>query len=247
LKTPLHSHLEPKDNFWQSGSAGYAAVESESRKQLLHPTIAGLIGQDAGVRVLDYGCGDGSLARLLNKECELGLFDISENMLLLAEQHLKDYAPVIYRDPGAIPHDYYDYVVFSLVLMTISTKEEIKKTLSIIRSALKANGTAIIAITHPCFRQQRFSTFRTAYTQGKEFNYFREGEPFEVLIRDEGTAHEVRFHDYHWTLGTTIDLLAQSGLPLARLIELPDLPARPGGYANVLASPYIILECKDAD
>lgn len=230
------------DNIWILNPDAYSTIGNESRKLILHPIIAELINQRKGAKILDFGCGDGSLIKLLKSSCEIYLFDISNVVLAQAKENLKEYKPVIYHDRADIPRDNFDYVIFSLVIMTIPTKKDIKEALTKINSSLNENGVAIIAMTHPCFRQEIFSTFQTAYSKDKKFNYFKEGEKFEVLLRDSETNQSVTFNDYHWTLGTTLNLLSESGLIVKRFIELPD-KADNNKYFNPSFSPYIVIEC----
>lgn len=230
------------DNIWILNPDAYSSIIGESRKYILHPKIVELITQSDKVKILDYGCGDGSFIKLLKSSCEVSLFDISNVVLSQAKKNLKEYDPTIYYDRGTIPENYFDYVIFSLVIMTIPTKKDIKEALTKIQSSLTDTGVAIIAITHPCFRQEIFSTFQTAYSKDKKFNYFREGEKFEVLLRDSETNRSITFCDYHWTLGTILNLATESGLTFTRIIELPD-KADNNKYFNSSFSPYIIIEC----
>lgn len=230
------------DNIWILNPDAYSSISNESRKYILHPKIVELINQKDGVKILDYGCGDGSLIQLLKSSCEISLFDISNVVLARAKNNLKKYKPTIYYDRATIPEAYFDFVVFSLVVMTIPTKKDIKEALTKIQSSINQKGVAIIAITHPCFRQEIFSTFQTAYSKDKKFNYFKESEKFEVLLRDSETNQSTTFNDYHWTLGTILNLISESGLTLKRFIELPD-KAENNKYFNPSFSPYIVIEC----
>lgn len=220
----------------------YSSVINESRKLVLHPLLAELIKQKKGIKLLDYGCGDGSFIRLLNKNIEVSLFDISNVVLSTAKKKLKEYSPTIYYDLASIPKNHFDYVVFSLVIMTIGNKKDIKESLTNIHSLLKPKGEALIAFTHPCFRQQIFSTFQTAYSEDKNFNYFKEGDKFKVHLRDSQSDNSISFYDYHWTLSTTMNLIIEAGLSLTEIIELQDKADKDKFY-NSNFSPYMILRC----
>lgn len=230
------------DNIWVLHPKTYSGIINESRKLILHPKLSELIIQKEGTKILDYGCGDGSLITLVDNKCEISLFDISNIVLSEAKKNLKDYKTTVYYDQSAIPKNYFDYVIFSLVIMTIPTKKDIKESLHAIYSSLQKNGTALIAITHPCFRQEIFSTFQTGYSQDKRFNYFEDGDKFEVLLRDSITNQTLTFHDYHWTLSTIINLITSCNLIIKNMFELPDKSGN-NKYFNSRFSPYIILEC----
>ncbi len=230
-----------KKDYWSHGSEGYLSIQKESRKVVLHPRIAELIPQDKPVKILDYGCGDGSFILYLKPECEVALYDINHEALKHAESLLHDYNPKTYFKAASIPDHYFDYAICSLVLMTIPSQKEILKNLYKIHSALHEKGIVIFSITHPCFRNDHFSTFQTEYSKGEEFNYFEEGKKFEVLITDQDTGQRAIFHDYHWTLSTTLRLITESGFTMQQFIELPDFAE--GIQFNTLSSPYIIIVC----
>ncbi|HMQ07564.1 MAG TPA: class I SAM-dependent methyltransferase [Saprospiraceae bacterium] len=230
------------DKSWTLNPDEYSSIKNESRKIILHPRMAELIRQKNGVKILDYGCGDGSFIQHLHHKCEIALYDISKEILEKAEKNLKIYNPKVHIDRTTIPDNYFDYVIFSLVMMMIPTKAEIIEELRKIQSSLRWDGIAIIAITHPCFRQEVFSTFQTAYSKGKNFKYFQEGEKFEVWIRDIHLELSTTLYDYHWTLETTINLITGSGLTIRNFIEIPD-HVKNHSYYNSSFSPYIIIEC----
>lgn len=229
------------DDIWILHPDAYSSISNESRKYILHPKIIELINQRNTAKILDYGCGDGALVSLLKTDYEVSLYDISSSFLSKAKENLKEFKPVVYYDQASIPKNYYDFVILSLVVMTIPTKEDIKIALTKIYSYLNESGMAIIAMTHPCFRQEIFSTFQTAYSSDKKFNYFKEGDKFKVVLRDSKTNFSVSFHDYHWTLSTIFNLIIECGFTLTRVIELPDQSDN-NGYYNQSVSPYIIIE-----
>src|SRR5690606_30129246 len=105
-------------NYWEGNPAAFSLIGKESRKVVLHPRLAAMIGNRPGLRLLDYGCGYGSLIALLDKNIESSLFDISPVLLAQASGQLKDYHLMTYTDASNIPKEYFDTVVCSLVLMT---------------------------------------------------------------------------------------------------------------------------------
>ena len=161
------------DSIWISNPEQYCRIEAESRKELLYPKLLEIVTGCSGTRVLDYGCGDGSFAKLLSDKYEIGLFDISEKVLLLAQETLKDRKFTTYYDDHEIPSNYFDCVIFGLVLMTIENLEKIRQIFSTLSRVKKRQGCLIVAVTHPCFRQYRFSTFHTEYCSNRSFNYWQ--------------------------------------------------------------------------
>ncbi|MEM0354673.1 MAG: class I SAM-dependent methyltransferase [Thermoplasmata archaeon] len=224
----------------------YFTFENESRKYILHAAIKQLLKiNKAKINVLDFGCGDGSLVQCLNlnsNKVKISMYDINREILDLAKKKLVGSKVKFYFSKKEIPKNNFDYVVFSLVLMTLRTKKDILKNLRFLFSLLKKEGVLIIGITHPCFRFASFSTFKTSFTK-KNFNYFLEGQNFKVTIVDRKFKRQSQLSDYHWTLSTTLCLIIKAGFKIIDFIELPD-KAYQKNYFNKFYSPYIIITCK---
>jgi ubiquinone/menaquinone biosynthesis C-methylase UbiE len=231
------------ESLWLLHPEEYNAIQNESRKLILHPLLATLIKPNEPTKLLDYGCGDGSFVQLLPENIITSLFDISNVSLSQAAKNLRKRKPSIYYEESSIPQDFFDYVIFSLVLMTIPTKRDIKKALTNIFNALKSNGILLAAVTHPCFRQYPFSTFHTSYSEAKTFHYFNDGENFKVYLRDNKSDNMISFDDYHWNLSTTLNLIIETQFQITKMIELPD-SSELGKYHNPNFCPYLIIECK---
>jgi ubiquinone/menaquinone biosynthesis C-methylase UbiE len=230
------------DNIWVLHPELYNSITNESRKLVLYPKIAELITQNKGIKILDYGCGDGAFVKILSPGIDISIYDVSNVALSIAKKNLKELNPTIHYDKASIPDNYFDFVVFSLVIMTLQSKKEIKEAFEKMSSSLNKTGKVIIAMTHPCFRQEVFSTFQTAYSKDKKFNYFEEGDKFEVVLRDSETNKIVSFFDYHWTLSTILNLICESGLMITTVNELKDISEN-NKYFNSRFSPYLIIVC----
>jgi len=229
------------DKIWLFHPEQYSSLENESRKYILHPKLAEYINQSDNIKLLDFGCGDGSFIKNLNRSIEISLYDISSKALVEAKANLKEYNVKTYFSFNEIPNDNFDYIILSLVLMTIDSKNEIVNILNKIYNSLNQNGTLLIAITHPCFRNYVYSTFQTDYSKSKNFNYFNDGEKFEVFLRDNKKT--VSFFDFHWSLSTTINLLIESNFKIKKIEELKDESSGAGKYFNSNFSPYMIIKC----
>lgn len=228
--------------FWLSESSAKVFQIANAEQKTVQPLIAKIIEKYNPKKLLDYGCGDSFVSRLISNDIEVGLYDININEAQKALSSLKEKTTKLFESPNEIPHDYYECIVFSLVLICLSSKQEFRDILSNFRKFKTEEGRFILVTTHPCFRQYDYRPFYTEYTKGKPFNYFNELEPFEVYIRDNENE-AVHFTDFHWSLSDTINEISSSGFILERMIEVPDmtfdeLPA------NKQFSPFIILICK---
>ncbi len=237
------STRQKTDPTWLDFPEKYSDLNFESRKYILHPFLMNLAMKHYVNNFLEYGCGDSSHLLSLPKNIEISLYDISKKALLMASKNLSDLNPIIYNHSNDLPKDYFDCILFSLVLMTIGDTNEITKIFQLFASILKPTGHVYIAITHPCFRQYKFSTFHTEFTDGKPFEYLNDGKKFQVTMEDIGSKKRLSFYDYHWSLSKTINLLIESGLTIMSAHELAD-DAPKNNYYNSNYCPYMVIECK---
>lgn len=229
-------------DFWLSENSAKVFQIANAEQKTVQPLIAKIIEQLDPKTLLDYGCGDSFVSRLLSNDIEIGLYDINIQEAQKALSYLEDKNARLFESPDDIPSGYYDCIVFSLVLICLSSKKEFRSILSNFKKFKTADGRFILVTTHPCFRQYDYRPFYTEYTKGKPFNYFNELEPFEVYIRDDKNE-AVHFTDFHWTLSDTINEIVSNGFTLERMIEVPDMTFDEIP-ANKQFSPFIILICK---
>ena len=219
----------------------YTELENESRLLFLHPWMREYINAFEPRRILDYGCGDGSLLYKYSGKYELlTLFDNSEKMLNIARSINGEQEKIEYiSDTDRLHAERYDMVICCLVLMTIGTEKELRYACEEMHRAADRGANCVVSITHPCFRNERYSTFETEYASTR-YNYLMEGARFRVTMRDDANDKIVMVHDYHWTLSKNINVFTDTGYKLIRLIELPD-KGNAGGYRNREYPAYIIM------
>jgi SAM-dependent methyltransferase len=220
---------------WNKVAEQFLGIE-ESRTTLVFPRVRELITRSGIRRLLDYGGGNGSFAL----SClELGLeslvtFDPSEVMTEFAHQRCQGTAVGVIHDLEVVPSESFDGIIMNAVWMCFETEEDVLKNLQTVSRLLPTRGRLICSVTHPCFRDEAFATFRTNFDQE---DYLSNGVPFDVFITDG--SHSVTIRDTHWNLAGMSRHLEQSGFAICRLHEIPD-HANPMG--NRAASPWLIVE-----
>lgn len=224
--------------YWKKANGFYKDFPVLKKDAYLN--ISRHVNQKKYKRVLDYGCGDGKLLNFINANCTVDLFDINESILNVALTNSNSIESQIFYDSDSIPDNTYEAIIFSLVLMCISDKNEIYQIVSKFKKCLKKNGEIIVLITHPCFRDVNFSYYRTDVD--KPFEYFKEGFPFEVKIRNE--LSKIKFTDYHWSLTQTFNFFSKFDFYLTEMLEFKD---KNDGVAvgNKFFSPYLKLIFKN--
>lgn len=226
-------------NFWIEKADKFLQFVHPSERDVLHPLIVEKVNALSPKKYLDYGAGDGRMSSKINVDIPIDLFDISQHMIDEAKGVLGKRLIKVYTDSNSIPKTYYDVIVCSMVLLCIDNEPDYKNALSCIAASLKPGGTAIFSTTHPCFRQSFFCDFFTEYSNGKQFNYFEEGKPFQVTIHDQEQQNKVSFEDYHWSLAFTINNIILAGLSIKEIIETTDDTLIPNH--NKSTSPFLII------
>lgn len=228
------------ENFWIEKADIYSNEGFEINELGTHPHLIDFFYKHCGEahKILDYGCGDGSLILKLNKEIEVSLFDISPSMLDIAEQKLNAYHPYIYRNLNDLPKDYFDCIFVSMVFICVSTEAEIESIIDKIIETKNKDGIVLIANPHPCFRDKPFSSYYTEYTVGRNFNYFNNGEKHEIILRNQSMS----FFDYNWSITYLTNVFLKKGFHLIEMLEIED--NQTNSFFNKQHSPSIIYAFK---
>jgi SAM-dependent methyltransferase len=125
----------------------------QARERLLLPTLLELIGPAGGRRVLDAGCGEGFLSRILARQgATVTGVDVSTDLLGEArrEEEREPLGVNYFECPVADLQgaEGFDVVVSSLVLPVVA---DYKGAIREASRALKTGGLFVAALTHPCF------------------------------------------------------------------------------------------------
>lgn len=202
---------------------GVYANNDKSELEILHPRLIEEFDSLDGKRIVDYGCGQGFLVEEL---ADLGAksigYDISEEMIRLARMRLGDRAILETIQSGRMPllNDSVDAVVSNLVLMMCQDKSTIEEIFRETQRVLKPNGKFVFCITHPCFVDKEFTTYRNIFS--KALDYFTEGQQYQFVLRN-ANGREVTdesFRDYHYPLEFYVNALTASGFSLRKIREI---------------------------
>lgn len=206
----------------------------ESKHDIVFPWLVDAILKREPSVVLDYGAGDGRFLSSLREkfDAELWHYDPSETLREIAKDRLAGQRALFLDDPQAAPAESVDIVVSTAVWMTIETHQGCVDYLKAQVRLLKPVGRAFVVVTHPCFREEKYSSFNTNFDDG---SYLNNGLEFSVSVFDE--RNEVKFSDYHWTLSAMLNQACEAGLRLIALVELPDVDT-----GNKRGAPWLVFE-----
>lgn len=212
-----------------------------SKEVLLTPTLLELVGDVSGKRVLDAGCGDGFLSRLLaERGAIVHAIDYSENMLAIASERTPPELQVTYEHANmerldTVPSASCDRTVSCLAIQDVVDYEA---AVCGIRRVLTDDGYCVLAFLHPCFSSDGawVRDEAGAKLHWKVDNYFHEGPREQDQLFPDCDGLPAPFY-FHRTLTSYFRVFKRAGLVVDELVEAvpsSDFIAAHPGWANDL-------------
>jgi 2-polyprenyl-3-methyl-5-hydroxy-6-metoxy-1,4-benzoquinol methylase len=131
------------------------ADRNDYRQYYLMPRMLAMLGNVAGKKILDLGCGEGGYAReLARRGAHVVAVDGSERLVTIAiERALSERLNVRFLHANAsalngIDSQSFDAVIAAMSLMDV---EDYPGAIQETCRALSAGGELVMSITHPCF------------------------------------------------------------------------------------------------
>jgi SAM-dependent methyltransferase len=196
----------------------------DNRDQIVFPWLRDLITAGNPATVLDFGCGDARFALQLSRLLTAGIsaYERDPHMREQARRRIAAESGniTLCESPGSDWTGKFDAIFLQGVWMCWPTRAECLDTLRLLARSLKPGGILIASVTHPCFRDQRFATYRTDFNPAR---YLDNGTPFTVFVGQPGA--ETPIVDTHWNIEDTLNQALEAGLVLTRVKEHADGPA----------------------
>ena len=204
------------------------------RLHLLNPELLKLLGNVSGKTILDAGCGNGYLSRMLaRKGAQMTGVEPADALLKYAfakEQENPFGIQYLQQDLSTFNSEHkFDVVVSNMVFMDIPEYENAMQNCI---NALKSHGSFIFSISHPCFEDVGDQWESQKQLIVKE--YFKEYE----VKQNHG-------YSFHRPLSMYINLIIKSGCEIVEMIE-PQLDENiakenPRGERDVHVPSFIIV------
>lgn len=223
------THRSPTD--W-SGVAGWydqlvGESGSEYHREVVLPGVMRLLTPRAGEAIVDIACGQGVLCRLLHERGVIATgIDASRELVALARQRnealrTKDrgVSPPTYhvadaRQLGFLPEG--DFSAAACVL-AIQNMHPIQSVFEGVARALKAGGRFVVAMTHPCFRGAKETSW--GWDQAKEVQ-FRRVDRYLLPRKTPIIAHPGKTPDiYTWTFHKPLEAYVKAARNAGLLID----------------------------
>lgn len=224
-------------------NAEFAKIYSKADRtesEVLHPLLLEMLGEFRDKKVIDYGCGEGSLAKELADRGAYVL-GLDKNLEMIQNAREKNQESrtrfdITYDNKTDQPDKSIDAVVSNLVFMMVPSMEEMKNIFDEIYRVLKRDGLFVFSITHPAFLDKEHRTYRTVFP---ELAGYGKGQKFQFIIKNaDGTEITDRetFIDYHYSLQDYLQTIFEAGF---RLREFREVWIKRDLYPG-----YIVLGCR---
>lgn len=205
---------------WERAAAAYLARRGEDDAVVRYGNIApdedalGLLGDLAGRRVLDVGCGGGHNAvACARRGAAVTGVDVSPTLLAAAQRRGQEAGVTVAWVAGMVA-DVPDTPVYDLILacQALTYVEDVAATLAACHTRLAAGGRMVVALDHPlrgCFWDE----------DAGELNGFplRAYDDARPLRWDFGPG--LPMWSRQWTLAAWIEAFCRAGWELTRLVE----------------------------
>lgn len=207
-----------------------AADGDFAKRHLVNPALSRLLGEVRGSRVLDAGCGNGYLSRILaGRGARVVGVEPTRSMIGFArrrENELGQGVQYVQADLSRLPDlgGPFDTVVCSMVLMSIP---DWKTAMRSCVAALRPGGSFVFALVHPAFEQ-----LADTWREHGEYRVRRYLDEYEV----SGPSAP----DFHRPISAYLNELADLGCRL-RQVEEPRLDPDVAATADPAVMAYVRL------
>ena len=222
MNQPAQYSWEDHAQWWIDGFTG--GVDPEYVEQIIPMALREL---DGYARVLDVGCGEGQIARVLQNRTSVQSFvvgvDPTQGQVDVAversvgEQYLRSGA-----DALPFPDGSFDAVLACLVFEHIDALDE---AISEVARILRPGGRFSFFLNHPLLQTPNSGWIDDQMIDPPE-QYWRIGSYLDEAITFEEVEPGVRVRFLHRPLSRYVNTLAEHGLFLEAMFE----PAPPAGF-----------------
>jgi SAM-dependent methyltransferase len=218
----------------------------EAREGLLDDWMLELIGDVAGLRAIDLGCGEGRFCRMLAaRGAEVLGVDLQPAFIEYAEAHKGEREKYLVGDMeelDGVPDAAFDLAVSYISLVDVP---DMQAAVSQAARVLKPGGRLFVCNLSPMATAAITDQWWVRDQQGRKLHYRMDNYTEEgARTVSFGPGH--RLTNYHRTFSTTINAFINAGLRVARVYEpTPNeeqLKRRPGIDDLFRVSIFIIYE-----
>ncbi len=206
---------------WQANASAWRSyIEKNTDRnhdEIILPALDSLLGDVRGKKILDVGCGEGSVSRFFaRKHAIVTGIDFSQNMIDIARD-IEPELDIEYKTVSAFDiTDHYNIGSFDICIanMALFCFSDISSPIEQISNVLKKNGVFILSILHPCFNLRIYDTSsnvvkgnyynnNSMHNDWDENSYFRTMQHYRKIHKDfpsETVVYRRMLEEYFSTL-----------------------------------------------
>lgn len=219
-KLSAEEAIQAWDRNAEKMAARIGRLGDRNKAVLLTPRVLEWLGEIQGLKILDAGCGEGFLSRLMaERGAQVTGIDFSQEMLKIARQRTPPELKIDYRHlnlerMNPVGESSFDRIVSLLALQDVP---DYQAALGELYRVLKPGGGVYLAFTHPCFT----SDGGWVRDEGgiklfwKTDRYFLE-RPLEMALDPESDDNPIGFHR---TLSSYYRAMREAGFVIQDLDE----------------------------
>ena len=221
-----NTHMAQQNTSWQNVSSWYdRLVGSEGHYYHQHVVLPGvlrLLKLNSESSLLDIGCGQGILAKVIPAVQNYLGVDRSKNLIEFARRALKgsNYAFVVAdaTRPMSSPAQLYTHAAIILALQNMEQPEGAIKNIA---SYLEPKGKLVIVLNHPSFRIPRQSGWSIDEKTKQQYRWVnRYASQLKIpIIMNPSQKNQQTTWSFHRPLQDYIQMLAGSGFVVTGLEE----------------------------
>lgn len=209
---------------WETNASYWVQIirqhRDKYRNELTDPAMLQAIGNPEGMTILDAGCGEGYLSRILaGKGAVVSGVDSSVGLIEAARtQNLADMLPITF-DINSVDDLPYSNDVFDLVVCNhvINDLYDPSKPISEFARILRPDGRLIILMLHPCFYNKHAERDQT--TNGLVTSTYFDIRGIEQAFEVDGLVSPTASTSWFRPLEFYTEELRKSGFVITSLTE----------------------------
>lgn len=218
-----------KSSSWEKSSDWYSKVVGEKghyfHQNLITPLLLKLLKPKEGkTSLLDLGCGQGILSRIIPKDFNYMGVDISPSLVKEAMKlsKNKNHKFIVSDSTEKLPVDEgsFDYVC---MILSIQNMKDQKGAIKNASRALKPDGKLIIVMNHPCFRIPRQSSWiidESKKMQSRQVDMYMSSLEIPLQTHPGQKSCSEVLLSYHNPLSSYTNWFFEEGLVLENMHEL---------------------------
>lgn len=214
-----------KDTSWKQVGKWYDQIVSDEghyfHQEVIFPKLQSWLELKAGDSVLDLGCGQGVMARQLQKGTVYYGVDLAPSLIERAKQRSKEHQFFVRDVTKSLDLDRSNFS-YALFILSLQNMKEPGKAIGQAAAHLGKGGKLILVLNHPCFRIPRQSHWEIdpeKKLQSRKVDRYMTPMEIPISMHPGGKKEALKTYSYHFPLSDLCRFLGEAGLVITRLDE----------------------------